>query len=50
MREYDNVIYKGLSQARRAGLDKNVCPELRLPWNHLSRLFKRVAKAVRGVE
>jgi DNA polymerase (family 10) len=39
MREYDNVIY-GLNQARRAGLDKNSVLNC-LPWNKLSRLFRR---------
>ena len=39
MREFDNVIY-GLNQARRAGLGKNSVLNC-LPWNKLSRLFKR---------
>ena len=39
MREFDNVIY-GLNQARRAGLDKNSVLNC-LPWNKLSRLFRR---------
>ncbi len=39
MREYDNVIY-GLNQARRAGLDRNSVLNC-LPWNKLSRLFRR---------
>lgn len=39
MREFDNVIY-GLNQARRAGLEKTSVLNC-LPWNKLSRLFRR---------
>lgn len=39
MREFYNVIY-GLNQARRAGLEKTSVLNC-LPWNKLSRLFRR---------